>query len=292
MEIRNVCIVGAGTLGSRIAMQCALSGYRVSIYDVDALALERSSKLMRKLFGQLSKLEMDLPEDQEGVMAAIRFIPQLEEAVLDADLVSESVTENLDIKKRVWAELGAIAPSNTLFTTNTSFLLPSQLAGATGRPSLFCALHFHDVFYARLVDIMPHPKTDPTIIPVLEAFGRSLNQVPVVVKKEYPGYLFNTMLMSFIHAAGKLLTRGVANVEDIDKSWMVNFHMPIGPFGILDQIGLDTAWHVTKNNPDKYTQAFADLLAGYMEKGKLGEKSGEGFYTYPRPRYKDKDFLY
>lgn len=291
MEISNVCIVGAGTLGSRIAMQCALSGYRVSVYDLDGQALERSAKLMLKLVGQLSKQGRDMPNDTQELLAGIQFTNQLGEALVDADLVSESVTEDLDIKKQVWGYIGAAAPANTLFTTNTSFLLPSQLAGASGRPSVFCALHFHDVFYARLVDIMPHPKTDPTIIPVLEAFGRSLNQVPVVVKKEYPGYLFNTMLMSFIHAAGKLLTRGVATVEDIDRSWMVNFHMGIGPFGILDQIGLDTAWHVTKNNPDKYTQAFADLLAGYTEKGKLGEKSGEGFYTYPFPKYKDKDFL-
>ncbi|WP_209329051.1 3-hydroxyacyl-CoA dehydrogenase NAD-binding domain-containing protein [Lunatimonas salinarum] len=292
MEIRKVCIVGAGTLGSRIAMQCALSGYRVHVYDVDTKALDRSINLMQKLLGQLIKLKVALPENPEVALASIQFLPHLAEAIADADLVSESVTENLAVKKRVWEELGEVAPSKTLFTTNTSFLLPSQLASSSGRPSLFCALHFHDVFHARLVDIMPHPKTDRSVIPVLEVFGRSLNQVPVVVRKEYPGYLFNTMLMSCIHAAGKLLTRGVAEVEDIDRSWMVNFHMGIGPFGILDQIGLDTAWHVTNNNPDKYTQAFADLLGRYIEQGKLGEKSGEGFYTYPRPRYKDKDFLY
>jgi len=147
------------------------------------------------------------------------------------------------------------------------------------------------VFYSRVVDIMPHPGTDPDLIPLLETLGRKLNQVPVLVKKENPGYIFNTMLMALIGAAGKLKTRDVAEIEDIDKSWMVNFHMPMGPFGILDSIGLETAWHVTHHMPDAASQAFAKLLKTYIDQGKLGEKTGEGFYTYPNPKYRDPSFL-
>ncbi|MCU0402297.1 MAG: 3-hydroxyacyl-CoA dehydrogenase family protein, partial [Algoriphagus sp.] len=113
----------------------------------------------------------------------------------------------------------------------------------------------------------------------------------VLVKKENPGYIFNTMLMALIGAAGKLLTREVGSIEDIDRSWMVNFHMPMGPFGILDSIGLDTAWHVTHKMPDAASQAFARLLKTYIDQGKLGEKTEEGFYTYPNPAYKQQNFF-
>jgi 3-hydroxybutyryl-CoA dehydrogenase len=99
------------------------------------------------------------------------------------------------------------------------------------------------------------------------------------------------MLMALIGAAGKLLTGEVGSIEDIDRSWMVNFHMPMGPFGILDSIGLDTAWHVTHKMPDRASIAFASLLKTYIDQGKLGEKSGEGFYTYPHPKYKEQDFV-
>jgi 3-hydroxybutyryl-CoA dehydrogenase len=138
---------------------------------------------------------------------------------------------------------------------------------------------------------MPHPNTDINIIPILEDLGRSLKQVPVIVRKENHGYIFNSMLMAFIGAAGKLLTGEVASIEDIDKSWMVNFHMPMGPFGILDSIGLDTAWHVTHKMPDRASQAFAQLLEKYIKAGKLGEKAGEGFYKYPNPAYRKVNFL-
>ncbi|MDZ7648316.1 MAG: 3-hydroxyacyl-CoA dehydrogenase NAD-binding domain-containing protein [Cytophagales bacterium] len=155
----------------------------------------------------------------------------------ECDFISESVTEELSIKEKVWKQIGELAPTKTIFTTNTSYLLPSQLASISGRPEKFCAFHFHDVFYARVVDIMPHAGTDPALIPWLEELGKKLNQVPVIVKKESPGYIFNFMLMALIGAAGKLKTKDIASIEDIDRSWMVNFHMPMGPFGILDSIG-------------------------------------------------------
>ena len=138
-----------------------------------------------------------------------------------------------------------------------------------------------------MVDIMPHPTTDPMLIPILETLGRKLNQVPVLLKKETPGYIFNSMLMALLGAAGRLKTNDVAEIEDIDKSWMVNFNMPMGPFGILDNIGLDTAWHVVSNRTDPSSVSFAALLKTYLDKGKLGEKSGEGFYKYPNPEYKE-----
>ncbi|AFL85531.1 3-hydroxyacyl-CoA dehydrogenase [Belliella baltica DSM 15883] len=291
MKIEKVCILGAGTLGSRVALQAALSGYQVTVYDIKQEALDSSLKVMKKILNQLEKFSEIKAEEGIQALSKILFTLDPKVAVEDADLINESVIEEIDIKEKVWKQFGELAPEKTIFTTNTSFLLPSMFADISRRPDKFCAFHFHDVFYSKVVDIMPHPTTDAEIIPILEDFGRALKQVPVLVKKENPGYIFNSMLMAFIGAAGKLLTGEVASIEDIDRSWMVNFHMPMGPFGILDSIGLDTAWHVTHKMPDRASQAFAQLLEKYIKAGKLGEKAGEGFYQYPNPTYREINFL-
>lgn len=286
MDIKKVLILGAGTLGTRVGLQAAISGYTVTIYDIHESSLQQAQKVMEKVLRYTVKIRLTKEEDKPAILSRIKFTTHPQEAVLDADLINESVTEDIAIKEKVWRQFGELASAKTIFTTNTSYLLPSQFAAISGRPEKFCAFHFHDVFTAKVVDIMPHPGTDPELIPLLMDFGKSLNQVPVLVKKESPGYIFNFMLMALIGAAGKLKTSEVGSIEDIDKSWMVNFNMPMGPFGILDNVGLDTAWRVTKDRPDSSSRAFAELLKSYIDQGKLGEKSGEGFYKYPNPAYK------
>lgn len=291
MTLKRLCILGAGTLGSRVALQSAISGFSVTVFDLNQPALDGSLQTMKKILRQLTRAEQLAEAEVPAILQRITHTLSLAEALKDADLVNESVTEDVAIKKSLWEQVGKLASASTWLTTNTSYLLPSQFAEESGRPSMFCAFHFHDVFYSRVVDIMPHPGTDLAMIPLLEELGRKLNQVPVVLKKENPGYIFNTMLMALLGAAGKLITREVGSIADIDRSWMVNFHMPMGPFGILDSIGLDTAWHVTHKMPDAASQAFAVLLKTYIEQGKLGEKTGEGFYTYPNPSYREADFI-
>ena len=291
MQIKNVTIIGTGTLGSRIGLQAAISGYPLIFYDISDSALEKTKPLIDKIIAQLIKAETFDASKKSETLSRISYTTDLKIALADCDFISESVTEELSIKEKVWKQIGELAPAKTIFTTNTSYLLPSQLAAISGRPQKFCAFHFHDVFYARVVDIMPHPTTDPSMIPLLQELGKALNQVPVIVKKESPGYIFNFMLMAVLGAAGRLKTKDIASIEDIDRSWMVNFHMPTGPFGIIDNIGLDTAWHVVKERDDTPSQAFAKLLKEYIDQGKLGEKTGEGFYKYPKPAYRDSGFL-
>ena len=291
MKIKNIAIIVTGNLGSRIGLQAAISEYSVIFYDISDSALSKAKTSIEKICRQLIKASLITETKKSEALAKIEYTTDLKKALTDCDFISESVTEDLGIKEKVWKQIGELAPAKTIFTTNTSYLLPSQLASISGRPEKFCAFHFHDVFYARVVDIMPHAGTDSTLIPVLEELGRKLNQVPVIVKKESPGYIFNFMLMALLGAAGKLKTKDIAGIEDIDRSWMVNFHMPMGPFGILDSIGLDTAWHVVKERDDSASQAFASLLKEYIDQGKLGEKSGAGFYIYPKPAYRDAEFL-
>lgn len=291
MNIHHITILGAGTLGSRVGLQAAISGFEVMIYDIKQEALDNSLKTIKKIIYQLQKAGKFQSHEEESVLARIKFTHDPVEAVKDADFINESVTEDLRLKKKVWQEFGSLAPAKTIFTTNTSYMLASMFAEDSGRPEKFCAFHFHDVFYSKVVDIMPHSGTDPALVVLLDALGKKLNQVPVLVKKENPGYIFNSMLLALIGSAGKLLTGEIGDVETIDKSWMVNFHMPMGPFGILDSVGLDTAWHITRSKSDPASLAFAALLKTYVDEGKLGEKSGEGFYTYPNPRYRHPEFV-
>ncbi len=290
-DIKKVTILGCGTLGLRIGLRCAIDGYHTTIYDISAPQIETAKKTQQKILHSLLRHQQIQEADLDAIVARISWTQSPEEAAAKADLVSESVTEQLELKRKVYEQFAPLWPEHTLLTTNTSYLMPSQFAMHTGRPELFCALHFHDVFTATVVDIMPHPNTAGWIPDFLHHFGKSIQQIPVFVEKETPGYIFNAMLMAVLGSAGALLTKGLASIEDIDRSWMGNMNTPVGPFGMMDQIGLDTALHVVGNRTDTKSQRFAALLRDYVEAGKLGIKTGEGFYHYPQPTYKQKDFL-
>ena len=290
-DIQNVLILGSGTLGLRIGLQSALSGFQTTIYDIHEKALLSAEKIQGKLLKGMIKEEKITEKEAEAAKSQLTFTTDIQSAAPQADFVSESVTEDVELKKKVWAELAPLWKKDAVLTTNTSYLLPSLFAQESGMPERFCAFHFHDVFWANVVDIMPHPGTEEWIVDLLKEMGVKLNQTPVVVNKESPGYIFNAMLMAFIGAAGILLTNEVATVEDIDRSWMGNFKMQTGPFGIIDSVGLDTAWHVTKSLKDPKSLRFADLLKSYIDQGKLGVKSGEGFYKYPNPAYSREGFV-
>ena len=290
-DIKKFVVLGAGTLGLRVGLQAAISGFDTVIYDIKEEAFEAARRNHEGILKMLIRHERLTEAQADAARARLSFSTNAAEAAADADFINESVTENLELKRKVWAQFGELCPEKTLFTSNTSYLLPSQIADATGRPERFCNFHFHDVFYSNVVDVMPHSTTEAWINDFLMELGRVLWQTPVFVKKENPGYVFNFMLMSLIGAAGALKTMDVASIEDIDRSWMGNFKMDMGPFGILDTVGLDTAWHITSNQSDKRSQAFAAFLKTYLDQGKLGIKSGEGFYTYPNPKYKEEGFV-
>ena len=290
-DINKVLILGAGTLGLRVGLQSAISGFETTIYDISEKALDTAIKTQASILKMLIRNEKLTEAQAEEAKGRLTFTTDPEAAADDADFLSESVTENLELKRKVWAQFGTLCPEKTLFTTNTSYLLGSQIADASGRPERFCNFHFHDVFYSNVVDVMPHAGTEAWVNDLLLELGEKLWQTPVFVQKENTGYIFNYMLMALLEAAGSLRTLDIGSIEDIDRSWMGNFKMEMGPFGILDTVGLDTAWHITSSQPDKKSQAFAALLKSYIDAGKLGVKTGEGFYTYPNPRFKEEGFV-
>jgi len=291
-QLKNVTILGAGTMGWKIALRSAIDGFNVSLYDISEKQLDKVPAFMSRQYHSLQKKAKVGDEPFESVMARIKPTMDPQEAADGADFVNESVLEDLDTKKKVYEQFAPLWPEHTLLTTNTSYLLPSMFAAETGRPEQFCAFHFHDVFTAIVVDVMPHQGTAPWIIPFLMNMGKKLNQIPVHVEHEVPGYLFNNMLMAWLGSAGALLTKGIATPEMIDKSWMGNIQTGIGPFGMLDHVGLDTAWYIVSARKDEKSKRFATLLKEYVEAGKLGVKTGEGFYQYPKPTYAEAAFLH
>ncbi len=222
-DIRNFLILGSGTLGLRVGLRAALSGFDTVIYDIDEAVFAKAATFQDQILGQLQQAGSITSTDALDAKARIRFTTNAEEAASMADFVNESVTEDLAVKKAVWSQFGTLCPPHTLFTTNTSYLLPSWFAAETGRPAQFCAFHFHDVFTANVVDIMPHAQTDPRLVELLTELGKKLLQTPVLVRKESPGYIFNAMLVSLIGAAGALVTGEVSSVEDVDRKRYVRF---------------------------------------------------------------------
>jgi 3-hydroxybutyryl-CoA dehydrogenase len=289
-DIKKILILGCGTLGLRVALQCAISGFQTYIYDISESGLVTAKKNQEKILRSLIKNERIAKSEFNIIMQRLNYSTNAEEAAKDADFVNESVTENVEIKKQVWKKIGHLCPEHTVFTTNSSFLLPSQFSEDSGNPKRFCAFHFHDVFFAKVVDIMPHKGTEPWVTELLYDLGIKLNQIPVHIKNETSGYLFNFMLMSILTSAGSLFANGAGTIQDIDRSFMGNFKLPFGPFGMIDQVGLDTALHIT-NNKGQQGYAFAAVLQPLVNQGKLGIKSGEGFYKYPNPEYSQSDFL-
>jgi 3-hydroxybutyryl-CoA dehydrogenase len=295
-DIRKVLILGAGTMGQQIGFMCAWHGYRVMLYDISREILDKAVKSMEKLGSSwfVPMGRMTLPQLQE-TMGRISATSDPAEAAKDADFISESVPEDPDIKAKVFARFHALCPERTIFTTNTSMLVPSQFADATLRPEKLCALHFHDLRASTVVDVMPHPGTDPAVTQLVDDFARSIGCIVVMLHQENGGYVFNAMISNLILTALNLASRGVASVQDIDRAWMGVTYMPVGPFGIMDQIGLRTVWTITdfwaKKMKNEQSQASADFLKVYVDRGELGQKTKKGFYSYPNPAYTAPDFL-
>lgn len=295
-EVRHVLSLGAGTMGQQIALQCAMHGYEVTIYDVSPDALRDAAAKVKAYAAELVERKRLTLDTSNAALSRISFTSKPEEAA-KVDLLIESIPEDPDLKAKVFAQFNKICPPRTIFTTNTSTLLPSMYAGATGRPGRFAALHFHQfVWDANLVDIMPHPGTSPETVELLRAFAKRIGQVPLVLKKEHARYVMNDFMEAINSTAFRLLNGGVASAEDIDRAFMIVMQVPRGPFGSLDYVGLDTVWHVMQSNArterSPGAQAAADeFKKKYIDKGLLGVKAGRGFYTYPNPAYERPGFL-
>ena len=236
-------------------------------------------------------------ERREAAQRRISVTADPQRAAQEIDLVSESVPEDPKLKGKVLAQFDALCPPRTIFTTNTSTLIPSQFARASGRPDRLLALHFHQpVWTSNVVDVMPHQDTAPEITARVLEFARRIGQIPIHLQKESHSYVFNTMFSAVNREALTLAANGVATVEDIDRAWMGIMKMPIGPFGMMDLVGLDTVWHISQYWARRalfmrQLKKNADFVKQHVDRGWLGRKSGRGFYPYPNPAFQRPDFI-
>jgi 3-hydroxybutyryl-CoA dehydrogenase len=294
-NIKELLIIGAGKMGQQIGFISAMHGYDVVLYDVNTDLLDRAAGRIKKISDEFVMSGRLTREEGEIVLSRIKSTVTPEEAGAKADIISESAPEDPELKGKIFAQFNKICPPHTVFTTNTSTLVPSMFAEATGRPDRFAALHFHDIRMTDLVDIMPHPGTSAETIEIIENFAASIGQNYVTMKKEKSGYVFNTMLSAWFESAEGLAANGIASVDDVDRSWMSVLRVPMGPFGMMDIVGLETVWKINdfwaKKLDSKKYRTVADFIKKYLDEGKYGLKSGEGFYKYPDPEYAKPDFV-
>jgi len=296
-KMKNIAVLGAGVLGSQVAWQAAFHGMNVSVYDISPEALQKAKEKHREFAALFRERYGAAEEAAENALNRIRYFENLAEAVQDADITSESVPEVLEIKKDFYRKLAAVAPEKTIFTTNSSTMIPSMFSQETGRPEKFLAMHFaNPVWEANIAEVMGHAETQKAVFDAVVGFTREMGMVPVPLYKEQPGYVINSLLSPFLSAAANLYFNGVADYKTIDKTWMISTGARSGPFGIMDLVGMQTMYNVMMlkakqtGNPDALKRAEA-IKTQFIDKGKMGIASGEGFYRYPNPAYKDPDFL-
>ncbi len=292
-EIRTVAYIGAGMMGCVNSLVAAVSGYHVVLHDASADMLASVVERQAGIGAYMVAIGYCTPDALTAGLGRVTTTSELADALVGADLVSESIYEDRDAKRAVFGRVDELASPDTIITTNTSALMVSDLEDAVERGNRFAALHSH--LGAPLYDIVGGQRTSPETIDVLRRFVETLGGTPMVLKKEHPGYVFNSMNGQVMLMAVQLVLDRRATIEDVDRAWMIDRSAPMGPFGMMDLFGLDLmrdSWSTPTK--DTHREALRErvepFLAELVEAGRLGQKSGSGFYTYPEPAYQQPDF--
>ena len=285
--MKNIAVIGAGTMGNGIAHTFAQFGYNVQLIDISEAALERGIGTITKNLDRMVAKEKISESDKESTLKNITPYTSIKEGVADVDLVVEAATENLELKLKIFKDLDEVCAPNTILATNTSSISITQIAAVTKRPELVIGMHFmNPVPIMKLVEIIRGYNTTDEVTKSIMALSESLNKIPVEVN-DYPGFVANRILMPMINESIETLYNGVAGVKEIDTVMKLGMAHPMGPLQLADFIGLDVCLSILEvmyegfKNP-KY--APCPLLVNMVRAGKLGAKSGEGFYDYSESR--------
>ena len=281
----KVAVIGAGTMGNGIAHVFAQSGHDVALVDVDAAALERARSTIERNLDRLVAKERIAAEDKTATLDRLTTTTGMHGAVADAGLVVEAATERLDLKLKIFEQMDAAAPEGAILATNTSSISITRIAAATQRPDKVIGMHFmNPVPIMKLVEVIRGYDTSDATTAEVVALSRELGKIPVEVN-DYPGFVANRILMPMINEAICSLHEGVAGVAEIDEVMKLGMAHPMGPLHLADFIGLDVCLSILRVLHDGFGQpkyAPSPLLVNMVTAGKLGVKSGEGFYTHTR----------
>ena len=294
----HLTVAGAGVLGGQIAWQSAFKGKSVVVYDRYQEGLDHC-KVAHQTYAHIYQRDLGASaQDIQATEGRLTFTTDLQQAVADTDLVIEAVPEIPEVKTEFYQEMAAYLPEHTLLATNSSTLLPSMFAAATGRPEQFCALHFANLIWSlNIGEVMAHPNTAEQTLIHVTRFAIEIGMVPIPVKKEQNGYVCNSLLVPVVQAAQSLVTNGVATPETIDRTYMItNRGCSTGPCGFMDIVGMKTCFDILtywgEVNKDEQMLANAKYIKeNFMDKGLMGLQTGKGYYTYPNPSYQAEDFL-
>ena len=295
MQIKKIAVIGLGTLGTQIAVQAAAYGCDVRGYDQDIEIFPKTVEKMKFMMVAMGKGPTVPKEDWEKAAGNVKLTKDIAEAVKDADLVIEAIPEVLELKRKVFAELDALAPKAAYLATNSSSIPISRIESATGRSEKCLNIHFYQPAIGfTLCDIMGGTKTLPEVIETVRQFIRSLDLIPLKVNKEILGFCFNSVWRAVKKQTLYMACNGFVDYQDIDRAWRVFTGMPYGPFAMMDMVGLDVVYDIemsyyndSQDPKDIPPQAFKDMI----DRKELGMKTGKGFYTYPNPDWAKPDFL-
>jgi 3-hydroxybutyryl-CoA dehydrogenase len=283
--MNNVSVIGAGTMGNGIAHVFAMNGYDVSLIDISEKALENALSTIDKNLERMVKKEKITEAERSATLKRLTTFTDMKEGVANAGLVVEAATENIDLKLKIFQQLDAVAPSTAILATNTSSISITKIAAATGRPEKVIGMHFmNPVPVMKLVEVIRGYATSDEVTDTIMELSRGLRKVPVEVN-DYPGFVANRVLMPMINEAIYTLFEGVAGVEEIDTVMKLGMGHPMGPLQLADFIGLDVCLAILEVMYDGFRRphhAPCPLLVNMVTAGKLGRKSGEGFYQYTK----------
>ena len=296
MVISKVCVVGSGFLGTQIGVLSARSGYTVSMQDVSSDALSGSEKAVDGYIQEWVAAGDITEPDGDDIKQRMSYTVDLTEAVQGAGMVIEAVVERLDVKREVFKKLDVLCDPGVVLATNSSSIKVSLIEGATRHPERVLNMHFYgQPWRRRILELMRGTKTTDEALEVAKVFSYSIGVKPLIVLKESTGFIFNRVWRAIKKESLTVVDEGVASFEDVDRAWMSLYDTDMGPFGLMDRVGLD----VVRDIEMVYYRESGDpkdkpprILLNRISRGELGVKTGKGFYTYPNPEYTVPGWLF